>query len=267
MAHRASSPRLGCAMEDPDRLSVVAAWLVRARRVLVFTGAGISTESGIPDFRGPNGLWKTRDPMRYTLQNFVADPEIRRESWQNRLNSTFGDAEPNAGHRAVAEMERSGRVRTVVTQNIDGLHQRAGSTDVIELHGTTREAACLSCARRMPIDVVLDRVREGDHDPHCEVCGGLLKTATISFGQQLIDADVERALTEARSCEVCIAAGSTLSVWPAAGVPLEAARNGARLIIVNDADTDLDPAAAALIRGRCGEVLPALAKAMAVLTN
>ena len=253
--------------DDQDRLTVVSAWLARARRVLVFTGAGISTESGIPDFRGPNGLWKTRDPMRYTLQNFVADPQIRRESWQNRLNSTFGDAEPNAGHRAIVDMERSGKVRTVVTQNIDGLHQRAGSRDVIELHGTTREAACLDCHRRLPIGVVLDRVREGDDDPHCEVCGGIIKTATISFGQQLVDADVERAMNEARACDLCIAAGSTLSVWPAAGVPLEAARNGARLIIVNDTETDLDAAAAALIRGRCGEVLPALARAIALTAN
>ena len=249
-------------MEEGDRLAVVAGWLAQARRVLVFTGAGISTESGIPDFRGPNGIWKTRDPMRYTLQNFVADAEIRRESWQNRLSSTFSEATPNAGHRAVVDMERSGRAPTVVTQNIDGLHQLAGSSDVIELHGTTREAACLSCSRRLPIAVVLDRVREGDDDPHCEVCGGLLKTATISFGQQLVEADVERAMAQARSCDVCIAAGSTLSVWPAAGVPLEAARNGARLVIVNDADTDLDSAAAALLRGRCGEILPALAAAM-----
>ena len=150
----------------------------------------------------------------------------------------------------------------VVTQNIDGLHQAAGSRDVIELHGTTRQAGCLSCGRRMPISVVLDRVREGDSDPHCEVCGGLLKSATISFGQALVESDVDRAMALAGACDVCLAVGSTLSVWPAAGVPLHAARTGARLVIVNDGDTDLDMAASALMRGRAGVVLPALVEAV-----
>ena len=241
-----------------DDVTTVVSWLREARRVLVFTGAGISTESGIPDFRGPNGLWTKVDPSRFTIQNFVADAEVRRESWQNRLHSTLEEARPNAGHRAVAELEQLGKVGTVVTQNIDGLHQLAGSRDVIELHGTTREAACLSCRRRLPIASVLDRVREGDVDPHCEICGGLLKTATISFGQALIEADLIRAHAEASACDLCLAAGSTLSVWPAAGVPLEARRSGARLVIVNDGDTELDEAASTVIRGRTGEVLPAL---------
>ena len=241
-----------------DDVTTVVSWLREARRVLVFTGAGISTESGIPDFRGPNGLWTKVDPSRFTIQNFVADSEVRRESWQNRLHSTLEEARPNAGHRAVAELEQLGKVGTVVTQNIDGLHQLAGSRDVIELHGTTREAACLSCRRRLPIASVLDRVREGDVDPHCEICGGLLKTATISFGQALIEADLIRAHAEASACDLCLAAGSTLSVWPAAGVPLEARRSGARLVIVNDGDTELDEVASAVIRGRTGEVLPAL---------
>jgi NAD-dependent deacetylase len=241
-----------------DDVATVVSWLREARRVLVFTGAGISTESGIPDFRGPNGLWTRVDPSRYTIQNFVADPEVRRESWQNRLHSPLEEARPNAGHRAVVELEQLGKVRIVVTQNIDGLHQLAGSRDVIELHGTTREAACLSCRRRLPIATVLDRVREGDVDPHCELCGGLLKAATISFGQALIEADLLRAHAEASACDLCLAAGSTLSVWPAAGVPLEARRSGAPLVIVNDGDTELDDAASAVIRGRTGEVLPAL---------
>jgi len=242
--------------EDP--LRTVASWLAGAGEVLVFTGAGISTESGIPDFRGPNGVWRTRDPSRYTIQRFLAEPEVRREVWRTRADSPVDAARPNAGHRAVVDLERAGLVRVVVTQNIDGLHQEAGSTDVIELHGTTRRAGCLSCGRRMPIEVVLDRVREGDDDPHCEACGGLLKSATISFGQALVEADVERAMAVAERCDVCLAAGSTLSVWPAAGVPLAAARGGARLVIVNDGETDLDMAASARIAGRCGEVLPAL---------
>ena len=243
-------------------LSEVADWLAGARRVLVFTGAGISTESGIPDFRGPDGIWKTRDPMRYTIQNFLADADVRRESWELRLSSPIDSAQPNAGHRAIVALEATGRVSAVVTQNIDGLHQAAGSANVIELHGTTREASCLSCGRRMPIAVVLDRVREGDSDPHCEVCGGLLKSATISFGQALIEADVDRAMAYAGSCDMCLAVGSTLSVWPAAGVPLHAARTGARLVIVNDGETDLDITAAAVIRGRAGTILPLLVDAV-----
>jgi NAD-dependent protein deacetylase/lipoamidase len=243
----------------PDPLRTVVSWLAGAREVLVFTGAGISTESGIPDFRGPDGVWRTRDPTRFTIQRFLADPEVRREVWRTRAESPVDAARPNAGHRAVVDLERAGLVRVVVTQNIDGLHQMAGSTDVVELHGTTRQAGCLGCGRRMPIEVVLDRVREGDDDPHCERCGGLLKSATISFGQNLVPADVDRAMEAAERCDVCLAAGSTLSVWPAAGVPLTAARRGARLVIVNDGVTDLDDAASARIQGRCGEVLTVLA--------
>lgn len=249
-----------------DDLATVAGWVAEARRILVFTGAGISTESGIPDFRGPNGIWKTRDPLRYTIQNYLADPEVRREAWQLRLASPVDQAQPNDGHRAVVALEAWGRAQeivvAVVTQNIDGLHQAAGSTDVIELHGTTREAGCLSCGRRLPMAVVLDRVREGDLDPHCEVCGGLIKAATISFGQALVEADVDRAMARAQDCDLCLAVGSTLSVWPAAGVPLHAARRGAPLVIVNDGETDLDGAAAAVIRGRAGTVLPALVDAV-----
>jgi NAD-dependent deacetylase len=247
---------------EDEAFAVVAGWLRDAGRVVVFTGAGISTESGIPDFRGPNGVWKTRDPLRYTIQNYLADPEVRRESWQLRLSSAVDAAQPNAGHRAVAALEESGRVTAVVTQNIDGLHQAAGSRNVIELHGTTREAGCLSCGRRMPMSVALERVREGELDPTCESCGGLLKAATISFGQALVEADVDRAMALAGACDVCLAVGSTLSVWPAAGVPLHAARTGARLVIVNDGETDLDVTASAILRGRAGTVLPALVDAL-----
>jgi len=242
-------------------LDAVASWLRDSERLLVFTGAGISTESGIPDFRGPDGIWKTRDPLRYTIQSYLADAEVRRESWQLRLSSPVDAAQPNDGHRAVVALEATGRVSAVVTQNIDGLHQAAGSRNVVELHGTTREAGCLSRAMRLPMDVVLDRVREGDEDPHCEVCGGLLKAATISFGQALVEADVDRAMAYASACDVCLAVGSTLSVWPAAGVPLHAVRSGARLVIVNDGDTDLDEVASARIQGRAGVVLPALVAA------
>src|SRR5436853_1443015 len=246
-------------MESVDR----AARLLRhARRILVFTGAGISTESGIPDFRGPNGVWRTRDPARYTLQRYVADSAVRRERWLDRLESPMDRVEPNAGHLAAARLQACGRAPVVVTQNIDGLHQRAGARDVIELHGTSQEAVCLGCSRRLPVGVVLDRVREGDEDPHCELCGGLLKTATISFGQNLIAEDLERAMTEAAASDVCLAVGSTLSVWPAAGVPVQTVHGGGRLVIVNDGETELDGMADVIVPGRVGAMLPPLVDAV-----
>jgi NAD-dependent deacetylase len=246
----------------PPAIAAALEWLRDARRILVFSGAGISTESGIPDFRGPNGVWRTRDPQRYTIQRYVSEREVRVERWQDRLASRLGEAEPNAAHLAVTRLQQAGLVPVVVTQNIDGLHQKAGSTNVIELHGTSAEAMCLECARRMPIDIALDRVREGDLDPHCELCGGLLKTATISFGQAMIAADMDRALEEARRCDVCLSVGSTLSVWPAAAVPVETVRNGGRLLILNDGATDLDDMATLCIPGRAGTVLPALTDAL-----
>jgi NAD-dependent deacetylase len=229
---------------------------------MVFTGAGISTESGIPDFRGPNGVWRTRDPARYTIQNYIADAEVRRERWRDRMDSGIDAAQPNAAHRAITRLQQAARAPVVVTQNIDGLHQKAGASNVIELHGTTLEAVCLQCARRMPVQVVLERVREGDDDPHCETCGGLLKTATISFGQRLVKQDLERATEEAERCDACLAVGSTLSVWPAAGVPVHAVRNGADLVIVNDGETELDGMARAIVSGRAGEVLPGFVDAL-----
>src|ERR1700730_6861250 len=171
-------------------LAAALPWLRHARRILVFTGAGISTESGIPDFRGPNGVWKTTDPKRYTIGSYTSDRSVRVERWRARLESRYSNAEPNAAHLAVTRLQRAGLAPVVVTQNIDGLHQRAGTVNVIELHGTSAEAVCLSCDRRMPIEIALDRVREGDEDPHCERCDGLLKTATISFGQAMVAADM-----------------------------------------------------------------------------
>lgn len=246
----------------PFALELAVLALQRAQRILVFTGAGISTESGIPDFRGPNGMWRHRDPARYTIQNYIRDPEVRRERWHDRLEASQRDVQPNAAHHAVTRLQRAGRAPVVVTQNIDGLHQRAGTENVIELHGTTHAVVCLECERRLPVDVVLDRVREGDDDPHCELCGGLLKTATISFGQNLIPADLEAAAREADVCDACLAIGSTLSVWPAAGVPSRAVSRGARLVVVNDGDTDLDHLAAVRVAGRTGTVVPRLVEAL-----
>jgi NAD-dependent deacetylase len=249
-------------MEPTPGLAEALPWLRRARRILVFTGAGISTESGIPDFRGPNGVWKTTDPQRYSIESYVSDREVRVERWQARLEGRFSNAEPNAAHREVTRLQGAGLAPVVVTQNIDGLHQTAGTVNVIELHGTSSEAMCLDCNRRMPIDVALDRVREGDEDPHCELCGGLLKTATISFGQAMVAADMERAIEEARLCDVCLAVGSTLSVWPAASVPVEAIRHGGRLVIVNQGSTDLDGMAALILSGQAGAVMTELVAAL-----
>jgi NAD-dependent deacetylase len=249
-------------MDTDSALAQALPWLRHAHRILVFTGAGISTESGIPDFRGPNGVWKTTDPNRYTIGSYVNDRAVRVERWQARLESRFAGAEPNEAHRAITRLQRAGLAPTVVTQNIDGLHQKAGTVNVIELHGTSSEAICLECARRMPIDVALDRVREGDVDPHCELCGGLLKTATISFGQPLVASDLHRAVEEARLADVCLAVGSTLSVWPAAGVPVETIREGGRLVIVNEGATDLDGMATLIVSGRAGTALPELVGAL-----
>ena len=249
---RGGEPGERSALERAVRL------LTTTRRVLVFTGAGISTESGIPDFRGPNGVWRRRDPSRYTLQRYIADAGVRRERWRDRLESALDDVAPTPAHHAVARLQAAERAPVVVTQNIDGLHQLAGTRTVIELHGTSREAVCLGCHRRLPVGIVLDRVREGDDDPHCELCGGLLKTATISFGQNLIRDDLRRAEDEADRCDACLAIGSTLSVWPAAGVPARAARQGAPLVIVNEGPTELDCLASVIVAGRAGTIVPAL---------
>lgn len=246
-------------------VETIAEWVAGSNRTLVFTGAGISTESGIPDFRGPQGLWKKVDPKLFTIQNFVADPEIRRRSWEMRLDTAMWAAQPNDGHRAIARLEALGVAPVVVTQNIDGLHQDAGSTDVIEVHGTTREFMCLGCGVRGPIADVLVLVEAGDFDPRCDDCGGLLKSATISFGQSLDEAVLDRAFDEAARSDVCLALGSTLSVVPAAYVPLEVARGGGRLVIVNEEATDLDEVAAAKVSDRTGTVLPMLAERVAAL--
>lgn len=243
-----------------DRVRLAAEWLREARRILPFTGAGISTESGIPDFRGPQGLWRTRDPARWEIDRYRRDPEVRREMWLARLSSPVDLARPNPAHRALVTLERTGRAPVVVTQNTDGLHRDAGSTDVIELHGTARSAVCLDCRRHLAIETVLDRVREGDSDPRCERCGGLLKTATISFGENLVEADLARAMDAARRCDLCLVVGSTLAVWPAAGVPLEAVRGGARLVIVNRGETALDASADVLLDGPAGKLLPRLVR-------
>jgi len=238
------------------------ALLEAARRVVVLTGAGISTESGIPDFRGPQGVW-TKNPAAEklaTLQNYVADPELRKLAWQRRLRSETWAAQPNPGHHALVELERSGKLQLLITQNIDGLHQRAGTSPerIVEIHGTIHDVVCLQCNERAPMQRALERVRAGEEDPPCRSCGGMLKSATISFGQSLVRDDLVRSEHAARNCDVLLAVGSTLSVYPIAAVVPLAKRSGARLIILNGEPTEMDELADVVLNARIGETLPQL---------
>ena len=246
-------------------VDLVGGWLATAERVTVLTGAGISTDSGIPDFRGPQGVW-TKNPRAEktsTLQNYLADPEVRRNAWQVRVDSPLWSAQPNAGHRAIVDIERAGKLQSVVTQNIDELHQKAGTDPqlVIEVHGTAWWTRCMSCADRRPMAETLERVRGGDEDPPCLVCGGILKSDTISFGQALVPEVIDRAMAVSRSCDVLLAVGSTLSVYPAAScVPLAAAA-GANVVVINAGPTEMDGLAGAVLRGQISELLPAVVAA------
>jgi NAD-dependent deacetylase len=239
-----------------------AAWLRAAGSVTVLTGAGISTESGIPDFRGPNGVW-TKDPKAERLSRidvYVSDPEVRVEAWQRRLVHPAWSASPSRGHRALVELERKGHLHTLVTQNIDGLHLEAGTSPavLIEIHGTMRDVVCLSCGDRGPAEQTFARVRAGEADPACSICGGILKSATISFGQSLVPEDLERAQMAAATCDVFLAIGSSLVVYPVASLPALALQAGARLVIVNAEATPFDEAADIVLRQPIGEVLPQL---------
>ena len=240
---------------DRHGIEALAKGLASARAAIAFTGAGISTESGIPDFRGPNGVWKKVDPAEFTIDNYVNNSEHRARVWAQRATSHEASHEPNDGHRAIVELERLGIVDAVITQNIDGLHAAAGSHTVLELHGTMREVACLSCGDRQPMGDVVARVRAGEADPHCARCGGLLKSATVSFGQALPADVIEDAFRRARECDFCLVVGSSLVVFPAAGVPIEAKQAGATLSIVNAEETDLDDLADIVVRGQAGPVL------------
>jgi NAD-dependent deacetylase len=244
------------------RVQVVRDWLKAAQRVVVVTGAGVSTDSGIPDFRGPQGVW-TRNPeaeKQSTIQHYVADPEVRRRAWRSRLDSPAWTAQPNAGHRALVELERRGKLDTLITQNIDGLHQAAGSSPerVVEVHGTMREVVCLDCGERAPMERALARVRAGEDDPPCRTCGGILKSATIFFGQSLVPEDLRRAELAARRCDLMLAVGTKLSVWPVAGVVPVAKDAGAKVVILNAEPTEMDGLADAVLQGSISETLPRL---------
>jgi NAD-dependent deacetylase len=240
----------------------VRSWIDGARRVVVLTGAGISTDSGIPDFRGPQGLW-TRNPLAEKMSNihyYLADPEVRKLSWQNRLSSPAWTARPNAGHLALVRLEQRKKLHALITQNIDELHQIAGNSPelIIEVHGTMRRVMCWDCGMRAPMQKALDRVRAGEEDPKCRACGGILKSDTISFGQQLVPEVIDRAMRVAGEGDLFLSVGTSLQVYPVAGA-VEIARDaGAKLVIVNAQPTPFDEVADAVLDGSISEVLPAI---------
>lgn len=247
-----------------DSVPDAVAALSTRNRILVFTGAGISTESGIPDFRGPNGVWTRIDPSEFTFDKWLTRPETRRKAWAMRAESGTLDAEPNDGHRAIAALWESGLLVGVVTQNIDGLHAAAGlpPSALVEIHGNARTVGCLECSETWPTETVIDWVRAGDPDPHCPDCGGIIKSTTISFGQQLEPTTIAQAYAWAEACDAVLAVGSTLSVYPAADVPASAARRGAPYVIINRGPTDHDHLCDIRLEGGAGEILTALSVAL-----
>ena len=244
------------------QIDLVRDWVAKSTRIVALTGAGISTESGVPDFRGPQGVWTT-NPKAEKLSNihyYMSDPEVRRLAWRQRLEHPAWRAQPNEGHLALAALERDGKLHALITQNIDGLHQKAGNSadKVIEVHGTVHQYVCMICGARGAMMDVLDRVRAGEDDPPCRDCGGILKSATISFGQQLVPEVIERAMRAADEADLLLAIGSTLQVYPVAGVVPRAKAGAARIVIINAQPTSFDGIADAVIQQRIGEVLPAI---------
>jgi NAD-dependent deacetylase len=243
-------------------IDAVRGWVAHAKRVVALTGAGISTESGIPDFRGPQGVW-TRNPQAEKLSDiryYMSDPEIRKASWRSRLEHPAWTAKPNAGHFALAALEKRGILHALITQNIDELHQMAGNSadKVIEVHGTVRKVTCMACGMIAPMQKALDRVRAGEEDPPCHDCGGILKSATISFGQQLVPEVIERAVQAAAEAEVFFAIGTSLQVYPIAAAVEVASDSRAKIVIVNAEPTPFDEMADAVLREPIGNILPRL---------
>lgn len=240
-----------------ESVQSLEALLAECRRAVIFTGAGISTESGIPDFRSPNGVWSKQKPVDY--RDFVASEEARRKNWRHKMiaDRDMRNAQPNRGHRAVAELVRRASASCVITQNIDGLHQKSGVPDerVIELHGNSTYATCLDCGLRHELEPILEAFAVDETLPHCRSCEGFVKTATISFGQAMPQVAMERAEAETLECDLFLAIGSSLVVFPAAGFPVLAKRNGARLVIINREPTDLDGMADLVLNREIGSAL------------
>lgn len=247
-------------MSSSAVIKQVREWIASAKRVVALTGAGISTDSGIPDFRGPNGVW-TRNPAAEKLSDiryYMADPDIRKASWRSRLEHPAFGARPNAGHRALADLEKHGRLHALITQNIDGLHLAAGNSRarVFEVHGNLHQSICMSCGHKGPMQAVLDRVRAGEADPPCRDCGGILKSDTISFGQQLVPEVIDGALQAAREADLLLSVGTSLRVFPIANAVPLAREAGARIVIMNAEATQFDDIADARLDGLISEELP-----------
>lgn len=243
-------------MSDIDQ---VVDWIREASHVVALTGAGMSTDSGISDYRGPQGLW-TKNPeaeRKSHIRHYVSDPELRKQRWKAWMDSPVHRAEPNDAHRALVDLERKGKLDLLVTQNIDGLHQLAGSTPeiVVEAHGTTRKVRCLECGEEAPAERVFVRIEAGEEDPPCRSCGGILKSATVSFGQQLVPGDLDRAFAGAERCDVLLCLGTLLSVYPIAHMADIARREGGRVVIINADGTQYDAHADAVFLDRLNPLL------------
>lgn len=249
-------------MKSHEKIQQVVLWLQTAHRAVVLTGAGISTESGIPDFRSPGGIWSKYRTVYF--EEFLESAEARQEYWRQKCEGhrDFAAAQPNAGHQVLARWEAAGRIRGVITQNIDGLHQLAGSRRVLELHGTARQAACLNCSDRFDINPLVAEFLQTDQVPDCPTCGGLLKHATISFGQSLPADVLMEASRLTREADLLLAIGSSLVVTPAANLPVIAKEHGARLVIVNRDPTPIDFRADAVLREPIGALLTAIDSAL-----
>ncbi len=246
--------------ENAERLaSRVADLILNAKKVVVFTGAGVSTESGIPDFRSPGGLWDRYDPEEFTYQRFVSSYESRRRHWEMLADSSLLtiEAKPNPTHYAIAELERLGKLDCVITQNVDNLHQRAGTSEenVLELHGSTQRVVCLNCGKCYPSAHIHNEIKKGVEVPECEACHGMLKPDAVLFGEALPQRVLSEAIRRSRSCDLCIVIGSTLIVYPAAAMPSYALEAGAKLVIVNITPTPLDRQAEVLFHGKAGNFM------------
>ncbi|HUL29214.1 MAG TPA: Sir2 family NAD-dependent protein deacetylase [Thermodesulfobacteriota bacterium] len=242
-----------------DKLKQVAGWILTSKKVIVFSGAGLSTESGIPDFRSPGGVWDRYNPEDFYFQNFLASEAAREKYWQmaTEMYEPIVRAQPNQAHLAIAELEKMGKLDCVITQNIDGLHFKAGNSQekVIELHGTAIFVSCLSCKKRYDRHEIQERIRKGQKAPRCDSCGGLLKPATISFGQSMPEKETEEAYHRSSLCDLFIVVGSSLVVQPAASMPLMAKRNGAKLVIINRDPTPYDDLADLVVHGQAGPTM------------
>lgn len=244
--------------EQKEKIGRIAELIVKARSVVVFTGAGVSTESGIPDFRSPGGLWTKFDPEDFTLEKFLTSPKTRRKQWQFLFSSgLFKDARPNAAHEAIADLERLGRLNCIITQNIDNLHQRAGNdpAKVFELHGNMLWVRCLDCGARYPLEEITRRSAPAEKEPLCGNCSGILKPDVIFFGEALPDRILDEATRRAHSCDLLLVVGSSLVVYPAAYMPFYAKQSGASVAIVNLSPTPADKIADVVIRAPAGEVM------------